>query len=170
METVEYPRGVLPLVGFAMLVSSVAAVAGSQAKTNVELARDVRAIFERNCFKCHGAKEEEGGLRLDLRQRVLKGGTSGPALVPGKPAESLIYQFVTGENDDKIIMPPKGRGQRLSEADCETLRSWIEAGAPWPDDAMQCPHPPESQASDCPGPCPSLAFRASVRGRWRRLR
>ncbi len=96
-------------------------------------------------------------MRLDLRDRALKGGTSGAALVVGKPAESLIYQFVTGDNDDRIIMPPKGRGQRLSQAECEAVRRWIAAGAPWPDELRRAP----------PAPDDLSGLRRHKRGRFR---
>ncbi len=74
-------------------------------------------------------------MRLDDRKRALEGGTSGPlAIVPGKAAESLVWQFITGRNEDKIVMPPKDQGSRLTEAQCEIIRRWIDAGAPWPAD------------------------------------
>jgi mono/diheme cytochrome c family protein len=103
------------------------------AAAKIDFTRDIHPIFANHCFKCHGPDEEEGGLRLDIRQRALTGGSSGPSLVPGKRAESLIYQFVTGRNDDKIIMPPKGKGQRLSPTQCEIVGRWIDDGAPWPE-------------------------------------
>jgi mono/diheme cytochrome c family protein len=124
-------RGVLMRLGLSSFALLIAAPAFA-AEPPVDFARDIRPIFARHCFECHGPKEEEGGLRLDERKRVLEGGASGPALVPGKSAESLIYQFITGKNEDKVIMPPKGRGERLSDAQCELVRRWIDAGAPWP--------------------------------------
>ncbi len=66
---------------------------------------------------------------LDLRQRetALKGGTRGAAIVPGKPAESLLYKAVLRDGDLK--MPPGKKG--LDAADIETIRAWIERGAQW---------------------------------------
>ncbi len=55
-------------------------------------------------------------------------------MVKGRAADSLLYQFVTGKNEDKILMPPKGKGEPLGEADCELIRRWIDEGAVWPDD------------------------------------
>ena len=118
-----------------LLIAMFVAANLRAAEPAVDFARDIRPIFAKHCFECHGPKEEEGGLRLDERKRVLEGGTSGPALVPGKSADSLIYQFITGKNEDKVIMPPKGRGERLSDAQCELVRRWIDAGAPWPEGA-----------------------------------
>ncbi|HEX3726442.1 MAG TPA: c-type cytochrome domain-containing protein [Pirellulales bacterium] len=121
----------------------------------VDYDRQIRPIFAAHCFRCHGPKEEEGGLRLDLRNRALEGGVSGPALAQGKPAESLIYQFVTGRNEDQIVMPPKGRGQRLSDAQCELIRRWITEGAPWgtADAAMS----PARRAPAVEAPAPAVA-------------
>jgi mono/diheme cytochrome c family protein len=122
------------LAGCTLIFASRASLAVENA-VKIDFARDIRPLFAKHCFHCHGSKEEEGGLRLDRRQRVLDGGASGPALVPGKSAESFIYQFITGRNEDKVVMPPKGRGERLNDAECELVRHWIDQGAPWPDDA-----------------------------------
>jgi cytochrome c553 len=85
-----------------------------------------QAIFEKHCVSCHGAGQMSG---LDLRQRdtVLKGGKRGPALVPGKPEDSLVYRAVARQGDLK--MPPGKQG--LASEDVARLRAWIEAGAPW---------------------------------------
>lgn len=125
----------IPLFASFALVLAVAAASRAADEGKVDFTRDIRPIFAAHCFACHGTKEEEGGLRLDVRARVLAGGMSGPALVVGKPAESLIYQFVTGRNEDKTIMPPKGKGRKLTAQECEVIRRWIEQGAAWPDEA-----------------------------------
>src|SRR5260370_12599220 len=98
-----------------------------------------QAIFENHCVSCHGTAPMSG---LDLRQRdtILKGGKRGPAIVPGKPDESLLYRAVTRQGD--LQMPP-GR-QKLPPEDIARLRSWIEAGAPW---ASSTPPPTESSWS-----------------------
>src|SRR6185436_10568408 len=85
-----------------------------------------QAIFENHCVSCHGATPMSG---LDLRQResILKGGNRGPAIVAGKPEESLLYRAVQRQGD--LRMPP-GK-QALASEDVARLRSWIEAGAPW---------------------------------------
>ena len=90
-----------------MVASPVALCADAKKDAPVDFIRDIRPLFATHCFRCHGPDEEEGGLRLDLQQRVLQGGTIGPALVPGNAADSLIYQFITGRNEDKILMPPE---------------------------------------------------------------
>ena len=67
-----------------------------------------------------------GGLRLDSREALLKGGTRGPAIVPGKPAESLLLRAV--RQDGTLRMPPSGK---LKDAEIAALAQWIEMGAPW---------------------------------------
>jgi hypothetical protein len=78
---------------------------------------------------CHGLDKVKGGLRLDSRPAVLKGGESGPGVVPGKPADSLILQAVRHVRAD-LEMPPK---EKLTAKDVEVLERWIRDGAPWPE-------------------------------------
>jgi mono/diheme cytochrome c family protein len=91
---------------------------------------DVIPLFQMRCVTCHGKRVQEGGLDLRTQASRLKGGKSGPALVPGKPEESLmVKRIAAGE-----MPPPK----KLFEAfvrppaseEVETLRNWIAAGAP----------------------------------------
>jgi hypothetical protein len=86
-------------------------------------------LLEDRCFPCHGKGDElEGGLDLTTRAAMLKGGETGPALVPGKPEESRMYQAVlrTGE----LVMPPK-ENAALDEQQTAALKTWIASGAPW---------------------------------------
>ena len=83
-------------------------------------------ILERQCATCHGAAQM-GGLDLRQRETMLKGGARGAAVVPGKPAESVLYQAVLRQG--ALQMPPGKKG--LSEAEVATLKSWINRGANW---------------------------------------
>ncbi|MEZ5361925.1 MAG: c-type cytochrome domain-containing protein [Bryobacterales bacterium] len=85
-------------------------------------------LIEKHCLACHGEKRM-GGLDLRTRDGALAGGRRGPALVPGKAEESLIYTASQHKGD--LAMPPS-RGP-LEGDELELLRTWIEAGAPWPD-------------------------------------
>jgi hypothetical protein len=87
----------------------------------------VRPILAENCVRCHGAKKQSSELRLDSRPSALGGGANGPALVPGKPDESLLIQAVRHSHDE-IKMPPKGK---LPDAAIDTLTRWVAMGAPW---------------------------------------
>jgi hypothetical protein len=91
------------------------------------LADIVTGIFAENCVSCHGAARMSG---LDLRSRnaILSGGKRGPAVVPGKPAESILYQAVA--QDGELRMPPGKKA--LGAAQVQSIRLWIEAGAPAP--------------------------------------
>lgn len=86
---------------------------------------DVRPLLKAHCFHCHGDDGNlEGGLDLRLQRLMLTGGESGPALVPGKSAKSLVLQrIVDGE------MPPGEDAPRLDESEIARIRAWIDAGA-----------------------------------------
>src|SRR5262249_6480915 len=88
----------------------------------------VRPILVDKCFKCHGEKKQSNGLRLDSREAVLKGGDTGPALVAGKPDESLMVQAIA-QTHAELKMPPSGK---LPEQEVAAIRQWVAEGAPWP--------------------------------------
>src|SRR6266851_2784187 len=73
----------------------------------VSFSKDIKPIFEASCIKCHGRGKDKGGLRLGNRATFLKGGESGPAVLPGKSAESLLISLVQGFDPDSV-MPKKG--------------------------------------------------------------
>ena len=91
---------------------------------------EVRPLLVEKCQSCHGGKKTEGGLSLTSRAAVLKGGETGPAVVPGKPAESLLVKAVNHTGDLK--MPLKGK---LTAKEVEKLTLWVARGAVWPDSA-----------------------------------
>ena len=70
----------------------------------------IRPVLVESCQKCHGPGKQSSGLRVDSREAMLKGGDTGPAVVPGKPAESLLVQAVEQTHED-LKMPPKGKLQ-----------------------------------------------------------
>ncbi|MEM7230813.1 MAG: PSD1 and planctomycete cytochrome C domain-containing protein [Planctomycetota bacterium] len=90
---------------------------------------DVLPIFKTRCYSCHGARTSESGLRLDDARRALEGGDSGPAIVPGESAESLLIDLVAGV-DEELLMPAEG--ERLSDEEIGILRRWIDDGAKFP--------------------------------------
>mgnify|MGYP000190096290 CR=1 FL=1 len=91
-------------------------------------AADVSAILETNCGSCHGATAQMSGLDLRQRDSIVKGGTRGPAIVPGYAAASLLYQAVLRDSANAPQMPPGKKS--LSSADIATIKSWIDSGAP----------------------------------------
>src|SRR6185312_10536391 len=84
---------------------------------DVDFARDIFPIFQRACIECHGPKRQEGELRLDLRDKALQGGASGPIVVVGKPAESELLRRICLPKGDTEIMP--ALGQPLSKRQVE---------------------------------------------------
>ncbi len=86
----------------------------------------VRPILHARCVKCHGENNQEGDLRLDSIEGLLKGGESGPAAVPGKTTESLLLEAVRYESFE---MPPD---KPLTEGQIAHLEKWIADGAAWP--------------------------------------
>src|SRR5262245_17687445 len=87
----------------------------------------IRPVLANNCYTCHTGAQS-GGLRLDSRDAILKGGKSGPAVVPGDPQKSLLIQ-VTNHSHASIKMPP---GDKLEEVELNDLSKWVASGAVWP--------------------------------------
>ena len=92
----------------------------------------VRPVLAKNCFACH-TQSKLGGLRLDSRERMVKGGGRGPAIVPGDSEKSLLLQAVRHDHAE-LAMPPQGK---LSAEEVHDLAMWIEDGARWPDAATR---------------------------------
>ena len=88
--------------------------------------KNIRPLFARQCLACHSATAGMGGLKLDTRENLLKGGGHGPAVTPGKPAESLLLRAVAQTSDLK--MPPSGK---LKDSEIALLRQWVEMNVPW---------------------------------------
>src|SRR6478672_2984592 len=88
--------------------------------------KTARTVLETKCATCHGSARMSD---LDLRERdtILKGGKRGPAIVPGKAGDSLLYKAVRREGE--LQMPP-GKGA-LTAAEVNAIRDWINSGAKW---------------------------------------
>lgn len=96
--------------------------------------KHVRPLLADRCFKCHSEQSEKlkGGLKVDSRAALLRGGETKPALVPGHPEQSLLIEAINYSNPD-LQMPPK---IRLSTEEIEALTLWVKHGAPWPSSAL----------------------------------
>ena len=120
----------LVLASLCLLPGAVSA-APAPAKNAVDFRHDIRPLLSDNCFTCHGPDEKarKAGLRLDVRELALKPAKSGAsAIVPGSAAKSeLLKRLTTKDADD--IMPPTKTGKKLTPAQVELLRRWIEQGA-----------------------------------------
>lgn len=87
----------------------------------------VRPVLAERCFKCHGEKQQKGGIRLDGPEHFQATDGSGPLVVPGKPDESRLIKAVRQTGDVK--MPPNGK---LPAAAIRALEEWVRLGAKWP--------------------------------------
>ncbi|HYH68134.1 MAG TPA: DUF1553 domain-containing protein [Urbifossiella sp.] len=129
------PRSLLAVVVAAVLVSPVAAqppTAGAAGSDTDFFEKKIRPVLVEHCYSCHSAdaaakNKLKGGLSLDTRDAVRAGGDSGPALVPGDPAKSLVVESLRYTGD--LRMPPKGKLPASVVADFER---WVKAGAPDP--------------------------------------
>lgn len=105
------------------------------AKKGVTFDADIKPIFEKGCFKCHGPDVEKpkGKFRADTKANVLKGGGEGPAVTPGDLSKSpLIAMIAFVTEDEDLYMPPKDNKQKigpLSKEEVGLVRAWIEQGA-----------------------------------------
>jgi hypothetical protein len=100
-------------------------------RAHVELfEKRIRPVLNQSCYKCHSGRTDEpkGGLRLDSRDAIRQGGESGPAVVPGRPEDSLLISALRYES---LQMPPRNR---LSDEVIEHFVEWIELGAVDPRD------------------------------------
>ena len=139
MTVRQRPWSQFPDAGsIALIVLAIASVSGrvgahgGESDSSTQTAREhffeqnVRPLLAEKCYSCHGDKKQKGGLRLDSLEAILKGGESGPALVAGKPKESLIVEAI---NYEGLEMPPNGK---LAPEKVDVLTRWVSFGAPWP--------------------------------------
>jgi hypothetical protein len=125
-------------VGLTMVLASAAVLAGVSRSVRadevepLEFNRDIRPLLSDKCFQCHGpdANHREAGLRLDI-EAAAKADLGGyQAIVSGDVESSELIARITAE-DESTRMPPVDSGKKLSPDEIETLRRWIEQGAPW---------------------------------------
>lgn len=119
---------VLTLMGAAHAFAQAAGELPFPVDRAVDFARDVHPILAEKCYQCHGGGKSRGGLSLESREGVLRGGETKPAAVEGNSAESFLIHIVVGLPDG-TKMPPKG--QTLTDTEIGILRAWIDQGLPW---------------------------------------
>ena len=127
-----------------LLVKAGGAVAAPPSPMGAEFFENrIRPVLAQECYECHrtGGKQK-GGLALDSRDALRRGGESGPAIVPGDPAKSLLLQAIRHSLDDRQM--PKGRAP-LEPAVIADFAEWVRQGAPDPRDA---PPTPDQLAAD----------------------
>ena len=100
------------------------------AQSRIDFKREIEPIFARTCYQCHGPQKALGQLRLDLRASAMKGGISGPIIIPGNSKTSRLMRRILGEGDE--MQMPLG-SDPLKPEQIELIRKWIDQGANWPD-------------------------------------
>ncbi len=127
-------------LGFAATIQ--AAPEAKPAKKPAKLSREHRAFFEKkirpvlieHCYECHStgpAAKIKAGLSVESREDLLKGGDTGPSIVPGKPGDSLFMETLRGVDPD-LLMPPEKSGGKLPDEVIADFARWIKMGAPDP--------------------------------------
>jgi len=124
-------REVFCLLLLCMVCRNVATAATVKADGMAFFENRIRPVLVDHCYECHSAsaKKLKGGLRVDSREALLKGGDTGPAVVPGDPAKSLLLRAVRHEEPD-LTMPAKK--PKLPDAVIADLATWVKQGAPFP--------------------------------------
>ncbi len=127
------PRAGLDRIALCLLPAALFAGPARAADPGVEFfEKKVRPVLVQHCYGCHSAaaKKQKGGLALDSRPALRKGGDSGPALVPGQPEQSRLIRAVR-HVDETLKMPPK---EKLPDTVIADLETWVKMGAPDPRD------------------------------------
>ncbi|MEY2751192.1 MAG: hypothetical protein RLZZ550_1163 [Verrucomicrobiota bacterium] len=127
------PRRYLPFLAL-LTAGPFLSAADEPSKEGLEFfEKNVRPILAEHCYECHSIEKgsSKGGLILDSRDGMLKGGDQGPAVVPGNVAKSLLLLAVH-YGDPEIAMPPKKKGGKIADAKIAALEKWVKMGAPAP--------------------------------------
>ncbi len=104
------------------------------AEPQPDFGKDIKPLFETRCIKCHGPSKMEGELDLSYREAAEIGGEYGPAIIGGDAENSVLMQRITMDKEEDEVMPPKGT--LLTKKQIALIRSWIEAGAEWPEELV----------------------------------
>lgn len=119
----------LPVIVLLTVVMTTATTAQAFGDETVTYLQHVKPILQQRCYACHGALKQESELRLDTTELLLKGGSSGPSVIAGKPdAGELTHRIMS--SDPTIRMPPEG--SPLSDDEISQIRQWILQGAQGP--------------------------------------
>ena len=140
----------MSLFRFSLVTSIVAiTIATASGVSGADYEHDIKPLFAKKCGACHSALAQEAELRLDAGSLIHQGGENGQVIVPGEAASSLLIERITAE-DAADRMPPEGEGEPLTSEQVELVRSWINAGAAFPDDEAIPVDPREHWAYQVP--------------------
>jgi len=104
----------------------------SSAEDTIDFTNDVLPILKQNCLRCHGDDKVKGKLSLKTKSSAMKGGASGPSILPGQGEKSPLYTLLVETKPSTRMPPPKEK--QLSAQQIRMIRKWIDQGATWPDD------------------------------------
>jgi cytochrome c553 len=145
------PKFLRAALALAMVLAGTAAAAQAPLPPPVDrpidFLRDVKPLLQAACVRCHARGNDKGGFQFDTRELLMKGGDTGPAIVPGQSGDSLLVSLVAGLDPD-MVMPQKG--SRLTADQIGVLRAWIDQGAAWPDGVGFAKTPPRNLAPTRP--------------------
>ncbi|MEM9656831.1 MAG: c-type cytochrome domain-containing protein, partial [Planctomycetota bacterium] len=130
------PPTIPPMRTFHVFLAILSLAGPAAADSDLEhFERYVRPVLVERCHSCHSGQGEvlQAGLRVDSLRALLEGGDSGPAIIPGDPANSLLVSAIRYESFE---MPPRGK---LSEKEVAAITKWIARGAKWPREAEPLP-------------------------------
>ena len=133
---------VLSYLLFVMV--STASIRAADLPSTAFFEKKIRPVLVSVCGECHGANKQRGGLRLDSRAAMVKGGDRGAAVMPGQPGASLLLHALRYE-DAELHMPPKGK---LATDVVGAFTQWIRMGAPWPETAQPSPGTTDAKPND----------------------
>jgi len=131
VATSRLKLGAYSLLLASLLAPAFAAAAEKPSPAEIEhFEAKIRPVLASTCAKCHGQQKASGGLRVDSLAALVTGGEHGPALVPGRPDESLLIRAIR-HTDDEVVMPPDAE---LASNVVDDFSRWVEHGAAWPDE------------------------------------
>lgn len=131
-----------------LLVACLGWPASTGAAETIDYLRQIKPILAARCYACHGALQQKADLRLDTVKAMREGGDSGPAVLPGNSANSLLIERIRGQG--ALRMPPASDGEEVPEKDIALLRAWLDQGAAGPADEKPEPDPREHWAFRTP--------------------
>jgi len=122
------------ILGAALLTAvspgALRAAESSAPAVKVDFAKQLQPLFADRCYDCHGGKKTEAGFRADNLTDLIKGGDHGPAILPGKSAESILAQVLADTHSEIPRMPRKK--EKFTDEQIALVRNWIDQGAEWP--------------------------------------
>ena len=119
----------LPLLSLSAADVDLSKLPPASTKKGLTFDTDIKPLFEKSCFKCHGSEKQKGKLRLDSLDTALKGGENGNIIEPGSSAKSKVVIAVARLGDPDEAMPPEDKGKPWDKEQVGLLRAWIDQGA-----------------------------------------